>query len=304
MEFDWTTNEMANKPWRITIVPDVLPILIRRAKEGRRITYGELADALHDEYRHEPKARKTLYGPPVGAVGQVIRELGEKWGELIPPINTIVVDARTQMPSTGADEIAHYFFEGSGTDMEQHRDAYMRQAMQAVFDYGDRWDRVAEALGAPTLELASGVIDQGEQIELPKIPPVHAPESKEHKALKAWVIANPDWLDEFGSFEAGKSEKSLSSGDRLDAYFDNGRLRLAVEVKASHASDDELMRGVYQCIKYRAVLRAEQQAMRLVPNGNAVLVSTRVPSRKAKALMKRLHVSFQLAPIEAEQQET
>lgn len=98
----------------------------------------------------------------------------------------------------------------------------------------------------------------------------------------------------------GRSEKGLSSGDRLDAYFDNGRLRLAVEVKASHASDDELMRGVYQCIKYRAVLRAEQQAMRLVPNGNAVLVSTRVPSRKAKALMKRLHVSFLLAPIEAE----
>lgn len=300
MEFDWTTNEMANKPWRITIVPHVLPILIRRAKEGRRITYGELADALHDEYRHEPKARKTLYGPPVGAVGQVIRELGEKWGELIPPINTIVVKASNGLPSTGADEIAHYFFEGSGTDMDQDRDDYMRQAMLAVFDYGDRWDRVAEALGAPILELATGLTDRGEQIELPTLPPVHAPESDEHKALKAWVIKNPNWLKEFGSFLGGESEKRLSSGDRLDAYFDNGKRRLAVEVKASHASDDELMRGVYQCIKYRAVLRAEQQALRRVPNCNAVLVSTRVPSRKTKALMKRLHVSFLLAPIEAE----
>ncbi len=106
---------------------------------------------------------------------------------------------------------------------------------------------------------------------------------------------------DFGCFTVGKNEHQLSSGDRLDAYFDNGRLRLAVEVKASHASDDEIMRGVYQCIKYRAVLRAEQQALRRAPNGDAVLASTRPAHRKAKALMKRLHISFLLAPIEAEQ---
>ena len=110
MTFDWTTNALANTPWRIQVVADIVPVLIRRAKEGRPITYGDLAIALHDEFGHEPKARKTLYGPPVGAVGQVIQELGEKWGEVIPPINTIVVEADTLLPSTGADEIAHYFF--------------------------------------------------------------------------------------------------------------------------------------------------------------------------------------------------
>lgn len=301
MAYDWTHNALANTPWRIQVVADIVPILIRRAKEGRAITYGDLAAELHVEFGHDPLPRKTAYGPPVGAIGQVIRALGEKWGEVIPPINTIVVQARTGLPSTGADEIAHYFFEDNGAGMKEDRRAYMQEAMNAVYSYGPRWDRVAEALGAPTLELATGVIDKGEPVDLPKLPPVYGPESDEHKALKAWVCANPEWLDDFGRFEEGVSERGLSSGDRLDCYFENKRLRLAVEVKVSHVSDDELMRGVYQCIKYRAVIRAEQQALRRAPNGDAVLVCTRSPNRKTRALMKRLHVSFLLAPLDAEQ---
>ena len=301
MAFDWTTNRLANTPWRIQIVSDIVPILIRRAKEGRNITYGDLAQELQDEFGHEQQPRKTKYGPPVGAVGQVIEALGRTWGERIPPINTIVVDARTDLPSTGADEIAHYFFEDNGRGMEKDREAYMRAAQKAVFAYKG-WDRVAEALGSDGLELKTGAIDQGEKIDLPKLPKVYGVESAKHKALKKWVVSNPSKLIEFGRFKTtqGQIERLLSSGDRLDAYFDNGRQRLAVEVKASNCDDSELMRGVYQCIKYRAVLQAEQQALRIAPNGDAVLVSTQQPGKKVRALMKRLLVSFVLAPIGAE----
>lgn len=300
MAYDWDQNDLANTPWRRDIVPHIVPILVRRAKEGRPITYGELADELHHEFGHAPKARKTLYGPPVGAVGVAIQELSVKWGDRIPPINTIVVRASTGFPGTGADEVAHYFFEDNGKGMAKDRDAYLRAAMDAVYHYGARWDRVAQALGAPTLEPASGVVDQGEEIELPKLPRAYAPESEEHKAIKAWICAHPRWLDAFGKFGEGQTEHGISSGDWLDAYFQNGKRRLAVEVKASHASEAELMRGVYQCVKYRAVLRAEELATRRVPNGDAVLVCTRAPSKKTAALMKRLHVNFVQLPMKAE----
>ena len=92
----------------------------------------------------------------------------------------------------------------------------------------------------------------------------------------------------------------LRSGDRLDAHFDNGRHRLAVEVKTSKCSEDELQRGVYQAVKYRAIVRAEQKAVRHVPNGEAVLVCTRSPNAETRALIKRLQVRFQQAPLEAE----
>jgi hypothetical protein len=76
MAFDWTQLPLANTPWRVQDLADILPILIRRAKEGRPILYGKLADQLEQEYGHEPKARKTVYGPAVGAVGLAIEQLG------------------------------------------------------------------------------------------------------------------------------------------------------------------------------------------------------------------------------------
>ena len=300
MGYDWTQSELANTPWRIQVVADIVPLLIRRAKEGRPITYGELAEQLREEFGHEPQARKTQYGPPIGAIGFAIRELGEQWGERIPPINTIVVEATTQMPGLGADEVAHYFFKDNGRGIKKDREAYMRLAMDAVFAYGRRWDRVAQALGAPLLEPAAGVIDEGEELSLPPPPRAFGPESKEHKALKAWVACHPRLVASHGKFGVGITERGLSSGDWLDAYFDNDNQRLAVEVKASHATETELKRGVYQCIKYRAVLRAEQHAQLRAPNGDAVLVCTRPPGREVKLLLKRLNVHFLLAPIDAE----
>lgn len=300
MAYDWDQNDLANTPWRRDIVPHIVPILVRRAKQGRPITYGELADELHREFGHTPRARKTLYGPPVGAVGVAIQELSLKWGDRIPPINTIVVRASTGFPGTGADEIAHYFFEDNGRGMAKERDAYLRAAMDAVYHYGHRWDRVAEALGSPTLDAEVGGVDQGDEIELPELPRAYAPESEEHKTIKAWICAHPGWLREFGKFDEGRTERCISSGDRLDAFFENGRRRLAVEVKASHASDAELMRGVYQCVKYRAVLRAEELATKRAPTGDAVLVCTRPPNKKTAALMKRLHVAFVHLPMKAE----
>lgn len=300
MAYDWDQHELARSPWRASIIPHLPSILIQRAKEGRTITYAELADALHEHYGHEPKARKTLYGPPVGAVGFALKALGEKWGERIPPLNVIVVQANSGLPGTGADEVAHYFFEDDGRGMAKNRRAYLDAAMQAVFDYGQRWDRVAQALGADSLEPGAGDTDPDDAIPLPKPARAYRPESKEHKLIKAWVCQNPDWFDHYGKFKPGVNEHCLSSGDRLDAYFDNGRQYLAVEVKASHASEAELMRGVYQCVKYKALLRAERIALRQAPLGDAVLVCTRRPANETRALLKRLHVDFVLAPEEAE----
>lgn len=147
MAFDWDSLKLARTPWRRTVVADIPPILFRRAKEGRRITYTELADELKVEYRHPQKGLKPLYGPPVGAVGLAIRQISDRWGHTIPPINLIVVNEATGLPGTGADEIAHYFFKDKGRGMAADRETYVRKAMDAVFEYGARWDKVAKALG-------------------------------------------------------------------------------------------------------------------------------------------------------------
>jgi hypothetical protein len=50
---------------------------------------------------------------------------------------------------------------------------------------------------------------------------------------------------------------------------------IVVEVKSRLSNDADLERGLYQCVKYRALLRAEQQAVGAIPNGWAILVTER-----------------------------
>ncbi len=283
------------------VLPYVLPVLIRRAKEGRPITYSELAEEIEREYGVVTGiGRMTWWGWPVGIVGTMVRDWGAEQDLVIPPINVIVIRKATKEPGTGADHVAAYF-RVDGIDMKKNRTAYMKAAAEAVYSYGtNNWDRVAAAAGADILPLRHGKVDDAEPIPLPRIPSKYGPESDEHKALKKWAALHPAAFHRYGKFSTGENEKVLSSGDRLDAYFSNGKDRLAVEVKASNANDDELMRGVYQCVKYRAVMRAENEARRLAPTVSAVLMSTRRPGRAVRTLMKRLHVDFIDAPIEAE----
>ena len=84
----------------------------------------------------------------------------------------------------------------------------------------------------------------------------HGGEGEEHKNLKQFIYEHPEVL---GIKDvADKSvEFRLPSGDLLDVYFikDNGD-RVAVEVKPASSPDEDMMRGIFQCVKYKAVLEA------------------------------------------------
>lgn len=288
-------------PKATEIAPYVLPILIQRAREGRPITYSELAETLCKRHGFAPTYRKTFYGAPVGLVGHVLQDLGTERGERIPPLNVLVVNKKTKLPGTGADEIVRYFFKGPSKKLsKQDRRDMMRQATEAVFTYGEQWVSVAEDLGAELLKPAAGKLNGEKALKLPKPSNGQGVESKEHKALKNWVKNNPSLFEKFGNFRLGANEIQISSGDRLDVHFDNGRQRLAVEVKPSHASPDELGRGVFQVVKYRAVMRAEQESQHHVPNAQAVLVSINKPDPNTRELLKRLHVAHIRVPAHAE----
>lgn len=288
-------------PFGLEVAPFVVPILIQRAREGRTITYGELAAELERRYSIRERFRKNIYGSPIGLVGHKIQELGEAWGVMLPPINVIVVNKGKKVAGEGADPLLRDYFNAKGRRFSKRdRRALHSEACRVVFDYGERWIAVAEAFGAPILKPASGRIAGKKPLKLPKVVHGNGEESSEHKALKRWVKNHPGLFSDFGTFTKGTEENVISSGDRLDVHFGTWRQRLAVEVKPSHASTNELQRGVFQVVKYRAVLRAEQRAMQLIPNADAVLVTTNPPDAETRALMRLLHVEHRLAPKHAE----
>lgn len=301
-KFDWTLIPLAQSRQLGPLVPDALPILLRWAKEGESHTYTDLARELHDRNGHSIK-HVLNYGRVAGGVAQAIEWLSGQWKEPIPPLHVIVVNKNKGMPGEGAATIVPSYFDDKPMDTPEQRRAHFEEALQDVITY-PHWDRVARALDAPILEPDAGEKPQNEAqrvIPLPRVQQGGGPESAEHQALKKWVANQPEEFMDYGSFTTGTNEKLLSSGDRLDAHFDNGKQRLAVEVKTSRCSEDELQRGVYQAVKYRAILRAEQKAIRHVPNGEAILVCTRVPSAETLVLIKRLQVHFQQVSLQAEQ---
>ena len=57
-------------------------------------------------------------------------------------------------------------------------------------------------------------------------------------------------------------------------------MQIGVEVKSSKSNDDDLRRGIFQCVKYRELLRAEQRTDGVLPHARSILVTERDLSKK------------------------
>lgn len=106
-------------------------------------------------------------------------------------------------------------------------------------------------------------------------------ESPQHLALKLHVRDNPDCLG-LGLTRKGKEEYVLPSLDGIDVLFRTAKRTYAVEVKPRNCGEAEHRRGLYQCVKYRALLEAEALDGGKPLPSTAVLV-TEDPLSKAHA---------------------
>lgn len=68
------------------------------------------------------------------------------------------------------------------------------------------------------------------------------------------------------------TELPLPSGDSLDVSFDAKKNWVGVEVKSAISPESDIVRGLFQCVKYRAVMEAVQIADGRPQNVRALLV--------------------------------
>ncbi len=113
-------------------------------------------------------------------------------------------------------------------------------------------------------------------------------ESDAHKALKNWVADNPTKVGVPANFDKTVIEAPLLSGDIVDVMFSDGKSFYPVEVKSIISTDDDLRRGLYQCVKYRAVQKAQEKPVKAVVT--PILVTERKLSGELKELQKRLKI--------------
>ena len=90
------------------------------------------------------------------------------------------------------------------------------------------------------------------------------------------------------SAETAETEVELPSGDRVDVVCYHASRTVAIEVKSNDSDWADLHRGVYQCVKYRAVLAA--QDIRRDPKVHAWLVTEEPLPDDIGAFARRLRV--------------
>jgi len=236
---------------------EALPLLVRQANATSRIFYSDLATELG-----MPNPRNLNY--VLGNIGEALKALSQEWGEEVPPIQCLVVNKHTGIPGEGIGWFITDKVEFRKLPLKQQR-RLVEAELQKVFSYS-KWPGVLQKFGlksAPPMPLT--VINKAAKYKA-------AGESKHHKKLKDFVAKHPQAIRLPLGTSNGETEYALPSGDTVDVLFVRGADWIGVEVKSKISPEADIARGIFQCIKYRAVIEAYQASQGLPQNARALLV--------------------------------
>jgi hypothetical protein len=252
-----------------------LPLLVRQAEAAEPIGYSALADELG-----MPNPRNLNY--VLGAIGNTLSELRKKWGSEIPPIQCLVINKNTNLPGTGVG----WFLkipEDFGTLPRARQREIIRGELRDVYGYS-RWRDVLTALELPYVRQDYSDVNRKAAAF------VGGGESEDHKILKAYVANNPLLLGLPKSSPPGRPEFGLPSGDTLDVSFQYQEDWIAAEVKSARSPGEDIARGIYQCVKYLAIMRAMQTIAGKDRTARVVLVLEGTLPSKLVSLKNQLGV--------------
>ena len=237
----------------------IIPILIRWAKQG----------LTNKTYNHLIKELGYMIfsgiGKQLGNVDEVFKRFREVTGDAtIPMLNSLVKDKDTLLPSEGFS-IVYPNYENMTN--EEKKLLVIGLDTKAI-EY-QNWDWVLAAL-----ELVPSTIDTAASEAAIRSGKFYGSggEGEDHKKLKEYIYNHPETLG-IKNVKERDMEHILLSGDRLDVYFVlNDGSKIAVEIKPFTSPDADVLRGLFQCVKYKTILDAEDKIHGEKSNNKSLLV--------------------------------
>ena len=275
-------------------VKPLAQLLIDAAKRRSFITYGEAKQLLETEAGFD-----TIFTPMVGFPAGVLNDRFLATRRDCPPLSILLVGQKDHLPGVGAGNFMAKHLqwnELSNRDFKVNRPEEWRSACDRIatdiYKFRD-WEQVyRKAFGEflPTFPSSRSTKSK----EKDGVKYKRKGEGKNHKDLRLWVKCNPGKINStYASFDT-ETEFRLDSGDRVDVVYFGQDLTVAIEVKSKDSDDSDIRRGVFQCIKYRAVLQAMD--MRSCINVVAILVTQKDVTGYLKALLSKHNIrSFKAA---------
>lgn len=264
-----------------------LELLLRGVEEGQRVTYGTIADHLAEKL-NIPKVFSTHIG---SVAGSLMNRIHADFPHA-PLINMLVVNVYNWEPGDGGDEFLAEWFGLSENQLLRSRERYVQQAINEVKAFKE-WPEIYTSIFGKPLVSGRRSEDyepdgQGDNPRFGKF----GPESEDHKRLKKHIRDNPRKIGIKARVSRAKNEAPLLSGDRMDVEFLVGARRIGVEVKSWRSGNADLERGIYQCVKYRAVMIAECGFGADEADCEAVLVTERELPSALASLARQLKVKW------------
>lgn len=225
------------------LIKKMIPVMVLWSMYSwtEKHTYGDLANLIG--------AKTPRLGLQLGYIHKLFNDIAIKHNRKIPTLNALISNANTSLPSNGLDYVDKSYSKLG----KEPKEKFVIERNLEAHNYDYSWVLKVLGLTLPT-NLPSSIIKYARKTTSKH----NGGEGEYHKKLKNIIINNPERL---GIKNVIKSslEYGLISGDRLDVYFKTKDNQIwAIEAK-SHISDDtDILRGIYQCVKYKAVLEAEK----------------------------------------------
>ena len=243
-----------------------LPHLVRQAKAGRTIYYSDLIKEINISNLRNLNYRKISNPKNLNyvlvAIGNALKFLGEQTKTEIPPIQCVVINKATKLPGEGG--IVWFI---SPTDFGKLNNTQKQRVVAAqltkIYTFQD-WDWVLQQL---ELDPVPTNLDD----ELKEARNGRGGESEQHRKFKAFISKNPSVLGLSADLANGQQEYSRPSADTVDVLFTDKDLKVGVEVKSSISKTADILRGLFQCVKYKHLIEAEQTVNDEFPNSRIIL---------------------------------
>jgi hypothetical protein len=228
---------------RLALPALVAHVLLQQDDVLPTLTYGDLAEMIGwFDKNGKPHARGI--GKVLHRIMDLIDTVRSAWQEQLPFLTTVVVAAIGEnkgLPEAGIESR----WPGYQALNRPDKQARVLAEYVRIMQFGARWGAVLTQLGLTAAEPLTNRSGAGG-------------ESDAHRALKQYVLNHPA---EFGaqSCEFSQAEYALRSGDSIDVFFCSPQQWIGVEVKSlvSDRMIEDYQRGIYQVVKYRAVLEAQ-----------------------------------------------
>ena len=240
------------------LVKKMIPILIRWAKQGlAKKTYNDMIKELgYTKY--------SGIGRQLGNIDSVFKFFTKVSGETIPTLNSLCKKQKTMLPSDGFKVV--YSTYPNMSVSEKH--IFVMGLDKRAIEY-DHWDWVMKSLGLTPSEVNT---EESEMLIRSGSLYGKGGEGDGHKKMKEYIFNHPESI-KIRNVTEKSMEHILLSGDRLDVVFKkkDGSC-FAIEVKPSSSPDADIMRGLYQCVKYKTIMDAEDKVHGKKGCNTAILV--------------------------------